>query len=151
MSKLEIDADLIRRLADLLDETGLSEIEVGAGEMRIRVARDGVAHAPAAQPGPVTQPGPTPAAAPAEQPRLDASHPGAVTSPMVGTLYVAPETDAPPFVNVGDAVTKGQTLFIIEAMKVMNPIRAPRAGTVAKLMVGNGDPVEFGEVLLILE
>ena len=147
MSKLEIDADLIRRLADLLDETGLSEIEVGAGEMRIRVVRDGVAHAPAAEPGP----GPAPAAAPAEQPRLDASHPGAVTSPMVGTLYLAPETDAPPFVNVGDAVTKGQTLFIIEAMKVMNPIRAPRAGTVAKLMVGNGDPVEFGEVLLILE
>ncbi len=145
MSKLEIDADLIRRLADLLEETGLSEIEVGAGEMRIRVVRDGVAHAP------VAQPGPAPAAAPAEQPRLDASHPGAVTSPMVGTLYVAPETDAPPFVNVGDAVTKGQTLFIIEAMKVMNPIRAPRAGTVAKLMVGNGDPVEFGEVLLILE
>ena len=147
MSKLEIDTDLIRRLADLLDETGLSEIEVGAGEMRIRVVRDGVAHAPAAEPGP----GPAPAAAPAEQPRLDASHPGAVTSPMVGTLYVAPETDAPPFVNVGDAVTEGQTLFIIEAMKVMNPIRAPRAGTVAKLLVGNGDPVEFGEVLLILE
>ena len=145
MSKLEIDADLIRRLADLLDETGLSEIEVSEGEMRIRVARDGGAHAPAAQPDPA------PAAAPAEQPRLDASHPGAVTSPMVGTLYVAPETDAPPFVNVGDAVTKGQTLFIIEAMKVMNPIRAPRAGKVAKLMVGNGDPVEFGEVLLILE
>ncbi len=147
MSKLEIDADLIRRLADLLEETGLSEIEVGAGEMRIRVVRDGVAQAPAAQPGP----DPAPAAATAEQPRLDASHPGAVTSPMVGTLYVAPETDAPPFVNVGDAVTKGQTLFIVEAMKVMNPIRAPRTGKVAKLMVGNGDPVEFGEVLLILE
>ncbi len=145
MSKLEIDTDLIRRLADLLDETGLSEIEVGEGDMRIRVARDGVAHAPAAQHGPA------PAAAPEEQPRLDASHPGAVTSPMVGTLYVAPEPDAPPFVNVGDAVTEGQTLFIIEAMNVMNPIRAPRAGKVAKLLVGNGDPVEFGEVLLILE
>ncbi len=145
MKKLEADTNLIRRLAELLEETGLSEIELGEGELRIRVVRDGLARAPAAEKGDA------PAAAPALPPAADASHPGAVTSPMVGTVYLAPEPTAPPFVTVGDAVTEGQTLFIVEAMKVMNPIRAPRAGKVAKLLVGNGDPVEFGEVLLILE
>ena len=145
MTKLAIDSEMIRTLAALLDETGLSEIEIGEGERRIRVARNGLAPAGAARQHA------DPAAAPETQPRADASHPGAVTSPMVGTVYLAPEPDAEAFVALGDRVAEGQTLFIIEAMKVMNPIRAPRAGTVAKLLVENGDPVEYGDVLLILE
>ncbi len=143
MTKLVIDSEMIRTLAALLEETGLSEIEIGEGERRIRVARNGLAAGVA--------PGPAPTAAPETRPRADASHPGAVTSPMVGTVYVAPEPGAEAFVAVGDRVAEGQTLFNIEAMKVMNPIRAPRAGTVAELLVENGDPVEYGDVLLILD
>ncbi len=143
MTKLAIDSEMIRTLAALLEETGLSEIEIGEGETRIRVARNGLAAGVA--------PGPAPAAAPETPPLADASHPGAVTSPIVGTVYVASEPGAEPFVAVGDRVAEGQTLLIIEAMKVMNPIRAPRAGTVAELLVENGDPVEYGDVLLILE
>lgn len=145
MKKLEIDTDLIRQLVALLDETGLSEIEVGEGDRRIRVARNGV-KIPA--PAPVTSaPSDTPAAVPAES-----EHPpGAVTSPMVGTIYAAPEPGEPPFISVGDEVNEGQTLFIIEAMKMMNPIRAPRTGRVTRILVANGDPVEFGEVLVTLE
>jgi acetyl-CoA carboxylase biotin carboxyl carrier protein len=147
MKKLDVDTDLIRRLADLLVETGLSEIELGEGERRIRVARNGVATlAPpddSVAPAPVGEP-----AAPAAEVEEPA---GSVTSPMVGTVYVAPEPDALPFINVGDEVSEGQTLFIIEAMKVMNPIRAPRPGKVSRILVSNGDPVEFGEVLVILE
>ena len=145
MTKLAIDSEMIRTLAALLEETGLSEIEIVEGERRIRVARNGLAPAAAAQPHA------DPAAAPETPPPADASHPGAVTSPMVGTLYVAPEPGAEAFVAVGDTVAEGQTLYIIEAMKVMNPIRAPRAGMVAKLLVENGDRVEYGTVLLILE
>ncbi len=144
MTKLAIDSEMIRTLAALLEETGLSEIEIGEGERRIRVARNGLAAGVAPGPAP-------PAAAPETRPQADASHPGAVTSPMVGTVYIAPEPGAEAFVDVGDRVAEGQTLFIIEAMKVMNPIRAPRAGTVAELLVGNGDRVEYGAVLLILE
>ncbi len=142
MTKLAVDSDMLRRLAALLEETGLSEIEIGEGEARIRGARNGLTTGDA--PGP-------PAAAPETRPQADASHPGAVTSPMVGTVYVAAEPGAEAFVAVGDRVTEGQTLFIIEAMKVMNPIRAPRAGTVAELLVENGDRVEYGTVLLILD
>ena len=145
MSGFDVDSDLIRRLAELLDETGLSEIEVGEGEHRVRVVRAGTdAAAPAANPAPAAADAPATADA-------DASHPGAVTSPMVGTVYTAPEPGAPPYVKVGDTVSEGQPLFVIEAMKVMNPIRAPRAGTVTRVLVQNRDPVEYGDVLLILE
>ncbi len=145
MTKLEIDAELIRELAALLEETGLSEIEVGDGDARVRVVRNSAGPAPAgnAVDPTTTQAEPAPA--------VDASDPGAVTSPMVGTVFVAPEPGAAPFVSVGDDVAEGRTLFIIEAMKVMNPIRAPRAGTVTRILVSNGDPVEYGEALLILE
>jgi acetyl-CoA carboxylase biotin carboxyl carrier protein len=147
MSQFDVDIDLIRKLAGLLEETGLSEIELSDGERRVRVARGGVTIAAAAA-APVQEPAPE---VEETAPPIDASHPGAITAPMVGTLYTAPEPGTPMFVNVGDTVSDGQTLFIIEAMKVMNPIRAPRAGTVSQILVSNGDPVEFGEVLLILE
>ena len=144
MTKFNVDTDLIRSLAQLLEETGLSEIELGDGDRRIRVARNGVRPPAAAEGNP---------AAPASKPpaAVDASHPGAVTSPVVGTLYTAPEPGAPPFVKLGDTVSEGQTLFVIEAMKVMNPIRAPRGGSVKEILAKNGEPVEYGEVLLILE
>ncbi len=147
MKKFDVDSGLIRRLAELLDETGLSEIEIGEGERRVRVARSaaGVPGGAAAAFQPPAE-APPPAVADA-----DATTPGAVTSPMVGTVYTSQEPGAPPFVAVGGAVSEGQTLFIIEAMKVMNPIRAPHAGTVKQILVSNGDPVEYGEVLLVLE
>ena len=148
MKKLEVDTDLIRSLAALLDETGLSEIELGEGDRRIRVARNSSASAAAAVAEDAAAP---PDANPAAPAAVDADHPGVVTSPMVGTVYLAPEPGAPPFVNVGDTVGEGQTLIIIEAMKVMNPIRAPRAGSVTRILVENGDPIEYGEALLILE
>ncbi len=148
MSGFDVDSDLIRRLAELLDETGLSEIEVGEGEHRVRVVRAVAGAAPA-----TANPAPATADAPATQATADAdaAHPGAVTSPMVGTVYTAPEPGAAPYVKVGDTVSEGQPLFVIEAMKVMNPIRAPRAGTVTRVLVQNRDPVEYGDVLLILE
>ncbi|WP_372001220.1 acetyl-CoA carboxylase biotin carboxyl carrier protein [Tistrella mobilis] len=152
-----VDTGLIRELALLLDETGLTEIEVGAGEGRIRIARQAPAQmtapqmlfqAPAAA-APAAAPA---AAAPAAPAAADpAGHPGAVPSPMVGTVYLAPEPGAPAFVAEGQTVREGQTLLIIEAMKVMNHIRAPRSGTVSRLLVQNGQPVEFGEPLAIIE
>lgn len=145
MPRPTFDPDLIRELAKLLDETGLSEIEIGGNENRVRVARGGtVTQATTPAPAP-----PAPAADPA--PAMDASHPGAVTSPMVGTVYVSPEPGSPPFIQAGDAVSEGQTLMIIEAMKTMNPIRATRSGTVGRILVENGAPVEYGEVLLLLQ
>ncbi len=147
MSGFDVDSDLIRRLAELLDETGLSEIEVGVGEHRVRVVGAVAVAAPVAH-----NPSPAVAEAPATQAAADAdaAHPGAVTSPMVGTVYTAPEPGEPPYVKVGDTVSEGQPLLVIEAMKVMNPIKAPRAGTVTRILVSNGDPVEYGEALLIL-
>jgi acetyl-CoA carboxylase biotin carboxyl carrier protein len=151
MAKLNVDTALIETLADLLQRTGLTEIEISEGDARIRVAREPqpmVATVPhgtrAAHPSAVAAAAPEPTAA-AE------SHPGSVYAPMVGTVYLTPEPGAPPFVSVGDEVREGQTLLIIEAMKVMNPIRAPRSGRIAQLMVGSGDPVEYGELLLIIE
>ncbi len=155
MKKFDVDSGLIRRLAELLDETGLSEIEIGEGERRVRVARGtgGFGGAAGAMGGAAAafQPSAEAAAAAAPAAEADATTPGAVTSPMVGTVYTSQEPGAPPFVAVGGAVSEGQTLFIIEAMKVMNPIRAPHAGTVKQILVSNGDPVEYGEVLLVLE
>lgn len=154
MSGPKVDNNLIRELAALLDETGLSEIEWEAEGQRVRVAKHGatapVAREPAPAAEPVTEQRPAPAPPPA--PAMDdASHPGAVTSPMVGTAYLAPEPDARPFVQAGDTVAEGQTLLIVEAMKMMNPIPAPRSGKVAQVLVSNGAPVEYGEVLVIID
>jgi acetyl-CoA carboxylase biotin carboxyl carrier protein len=131
--KFEVDADLVRQLAELLEETGLSEIELGDGDHRVRVARGAAANTVHATPS-----------------TSDAAPAGAVASPMVGTVFSAPEPGAPDFVSVGARVEEGDTLLIIEAMKVMNPIRAPRGGTISRIMVENGSPVEFGETLLVL-
>jgi len=139
---LEIDSDTIRALADLLRETGLSEIEYAVGDRRIRVAR----HAQAAG-AVIAAPAPAPAAAPT--PPRDAA--GTVTSPMVGTAYLKPEPSAPAFVAVGDAVKAGQVLLLIEAMKVMNQIHAPHAGRVAQILVADGAPVEYGQALVVLD
>jgi acetyl-CoA carboxylase biotin carboxyl carrier protein len=150
MAKTPIDAEIVRSLAALLDETSLTEIEYDTGTLRIRVARTGaaihVAHPAMAAhvAAPVMQPG---QAAPSD----DANHPGAVTSPMVGVAYMAPEPGAARFVNVGDTVAEGQTLMLIEAMKTFNPIRAPRGGKLVRVLVTDGQPVEFGEPLAIIE
>ncbi len=142
MPKLTVDPSLIEMLADLLDRTGLSEIEVAEGDSRVRIVR------------PATAPAVMAAAAPAPETAVratkDSPSEGAVLSPMVGTAYLAPEPGAAPFVAVGASVREGQTLLIVEAMKVMNPIRAPRAGTVVEVLVTNAAPVEFGEPLLVL-
>ena len=147
-----IDARLVRRLAAILNDTGLTEIEVERGDLRIKVARNvGVAAAPAvyAAPAPTPVAATAPAAAPAAP--AAAQHEGdVVNSPMVGTVYLQAEPGAPPFVRVGDMVSEGQTLLIIEAMKTMNPIPAPRAGRIVELLVGDGQPVEFGEPLAVI-
>ncbi len=143
MAKLQVDESLVRKLSRLLEETGLTEIEYEAAGQRIRVVRNGIVAAPAA-------------AAPAPAPTItddrgDVVPVNAVTSPMVGTVYLGPEPNAAPFVNVGDSVEKGQTLVIIEAMKVMNPIPSPRAGRVTGILISDGQPVEYGEPLLVIE
>jgi acetyl-CoA carboxylase biotin carboxyl carrier protein len=152
MTRIPFDPDAIRMLAAVLTETGLSEIEIEEKDSRIRVVRAvGPVVAPVSAVGmphvPVAVAAPTQASAEAEL----AAHPGAVTSPMVGVAYLAPEPGSPPFVTVGQAVTAGQTLLLIEAMKTFNQIKAPKAGTVARVLVANGVPVEYGEVLMILE
>lgn len=154
-----IDPNLVRELAAILDDTGLSEIEVEHGELRLRLARTLTAAPPAHTHVVHSAPAPAPAlsapvapppAAPA--PAADAaSHPGAVPSPMVGTAYLSPEPGAPPFIKVGDTVNAGQTLMVVEAMKTFNPIPAPRAGKVAAILVTDSQPVEYGEALVILE
>ena len=145
----QIDKTLIRDLAELLNETSLSEIEVEHGDLRVRVARTAaapVAVAAAAAPPPAAAaPAPAPAQPAAE---VEADGPGLVTSPMVGTAYYASSPGAEPFVKVGDSVTKGQTVLIVEAMKTMNQIPAPVSGTVQEIVVSNGQPVEYGEPLL---
>jgi acetyl-CoA carboxylase biotin carboxyl carrier protein len=149
-----INADAVRQLAALLKETGLTEIEYATGAFRIRVARQetvAVAAPTAAEAAPGV-PVSTPVAAPALTEKADdAQHPGAVKSPMVGTAYLAPEPGAPSFVSVGDRVKDGQTLMLIEAMKTFNEIKSPRAGVVRKIMIENQQPVEYGEVLMIIE
>jgi acetyl-CoA carboxylase biotin carboxyl carrier protein len=150
------DAEVIRALAGLLCETGLTEIEYAIGDHRIRVAREG-AGKPAAPVNGHTN-GHSPAAeaaaasAPAEQPAPTAvDHPGNVTAPLVGVAYLAPQPGAAPFVKIGETISKGQTLLIIEAMKVMNQIRAPRAGRLARIFVDDADPVEYGAPLMLIE
>jgi acetyl-CoA carboxylase biotin carboxyl carrier protein len=148
------DQALIRDLAELLEETGLSEIEIEREGMRVRVARQVTVAAPVYTGAPASA-GVAAAAAPASAPAAAAvdpgKHPGAVPSPMVGTAYLAPEPSAAPFVEIGARVTQGQTILIIEAMKTMNHIPAPKAGVVTAILVGNGQPVEFGEPLAIIE
>jgi acetyl-CoA carboxylase biotin carboxyl carrier protein len=150
-----INADAVRQLAKLLEETGLTEIEYATGAFRIRVSRqqtivhDGAA--PAA-PSSAAAPVATPVAAPAlTEKAYDATHPGAIKSPMVGTAYLSPEPNAPAFVSVGDRVKEGQTLMLVEAMKTFNEIKSPRAGTVRKVMIENQQPVEYGDILMIIE
>lgn len=148
MSKFEVNEDAVRKLAGLLEEMELSEIEYESGGERIRVAR-AVGMLATALPAPQVAAATPPMDA---MSRADDSVPsGAVTSPMVGTVYTAPEPGAADFVKVGDTVEEGQTLFIIEAMKVMNPLPSPRSGKVTKILVGNGEPVEYGEPLLVIE
>jgi acetyl-CoA carboxylase biotin carboxyl carrier protein len=151
-SPLAPDPDLIRTLAKLLDETGLSEIEYAAGDQRIRVARQ-AAPAAAVQPLPaeVAAPNLQPATNGASHPGNGADRPGTLKAPLVGIAYLGAEPGQPPYVRVGDAVAEGQTLLIIEAMKVMNEIRAPRAGRVTQVYVGDAEPVEYGSALMLIE
>ena len=141
---------LIRELAEILDDTGLSEIEIEKSGLKIRVARELTGHPIASVP--ITAAPPPPAAAPMPAAGADpAKHPGAVKSPMVGTAYRAPEPGSAPFVEVGSRVSEGDTLLIIEAMKTMNQIPAPNAGKITAVLIENGQPVEFGEPLVIIE
>ncbi len=143
--KSEFDSELVREIAEIMSETGLTEVEFTRGDRSIRVSRLA---------GPAT-PVAAPAAAPASQEPAagepDEPHPGTVPSPMVGTAYLSAQPGEAPFVSVGGHVEEGQTLMIIEAMKVMNPIPAPRAGTVKAILISDAQPVEFGDPLAIIE
>lgn len=148
-------APLVQALADILDDAGLVELEYETETVSIRLSRAAAVAAPvaaapvapvAAAPAPASAP-----AAPAAEASSPADHPGAVTSPMVGTVYLSPEPGAAPFISEGDSVREGQTLVIVEAMKVMNPIAATKSGTVTKILISNAQPVEYGEPLVIVE
>ena len=157
-NEAEIDTTLVRQLADILNDTSLTEIEVERGELRIRVAREIVA-APvmqyAAAPAPAAHApasaAPAAVSMPSDPATIVARSGEEVKSPMVGTVYLQASPEAPPFIAVGDKVKKGQTLLIVEAMKTMNPIQAPRDGVVVEVLVGDAQPVEFGEALVLLE
>lgn len=149
---LAVDEALLRQIATVMSDTGLTEVEVRAGDRSIRLSRQAAAgpsvawaHAPAAAPAAAA------AAAPSPAPAKAGPAAGTVASPMVGTAYLSPEPGKPAFVAVGDSVREGQTLLIIEAMKVMNPIPAPRAGVVRQILVENAKPVEYGEPLMVIE
>ena len=152
---VEPNTALVKALADILDDAGLAELEYETDDVAIRLSRVSGA-APVAAVAPVAAPAPAalpaaPAASAADSAADLSTHPGAVTSPMVGTAYISPEPGAAAFVEEGSAVKKGQTLLIVEAMKVMNPITAPTDGTVSKILVKNAQPIEFGEVLVVIE
>ncbi len=145
-----IDQKLIRDLADILNETNLSEIEIEQGELRVRVSRQNMmAPVQAYAPAPMAMA--APAASAASAPAATSDSKNAVPSPMVGTVYMAPSPDARPFIEVGQSVKEGQTLLIIEAMKTMNQIAAPRAGKVTAILVQDSQPVEYGEPLVVIE
>ncbi|AZS21389.1 MULTISPECIES: acetyl-CoA carboxylase biotin carboxyl carrier protein [unclassified Caulobacter] len=154
-----IDARLVRKIADILKDTGLSEIEVEHAGLKIRVARELTAApvnyvqaaAPAYAPAPVAASAAAPAPAADVAPAPAAARGDAVKSPMVGTAYLSPQPGADPFVKVGDTVSAGQTLLIVEAMKTMNPISAPKAGKIVEILVADAQPVEFGEPLVVIE
>lgn len=157
-SAMQVDADLVRQLAELLDNTNLTEIEVEDGDRRIRVARK--AAAVAAQPAPMAIAAPAPPAFSGPATHADATppaalppaeHPGAIRSPMVGTAYLSASPGAKPFVAEGSQVDAGDTLLIVEAMKVMNPIVSPRAGRVSAILIDNAQPVEFDQPLVVVE
>ena len=141
-----IDAEAVRTLADLMHEKNLTEIEYSSGEWRIRLAKSGINNMVVS--GPLNT-GNTPPLTPLAD--IISDHPGVVTSPMVGTVYLSDEPGAASFVEIGDTILEGETLVLIEAMKVFNPIKAPQAGKVSQILVANGDPVEFGEPLMIIE
>ena len=155
MAKIRIDDALIRHLAGLLKETGLTEIELGSGRERVRVSRGGVSipagHTVDSGVPPLSSSGDLSANVEIADEEPAADHPGAVKAPMVGTAYLAPEPGAAPFINAGDEVQAGDTMFIIEAMKTMNPVTAPRIGRVERVLVGNATPVEYGEVLALID
>ena len=153
MASFDINDDFVRRLARLLDETGLTEIELADGQKRIRVTRAVaptavLAAAPAMAAGAPLAAAPAPGSATAVP---SPKHPGSLTSPMVGTAYAGPDPSSAPFVRVGDVVKQGQNVLIIEAMKVMNPIKAHKGGVVSQVLVSDAQPVEFGEVLMVIE
>ena len=147
-----IEPKLIRELANILRDSGLSEIEIEQGGLRLRLAATAAQPAMTAVHAPVAPPAVPPALpAPSAPPAATAAHPGAVLSPMVGTAYLSSEPGTAVFVKVGDQVQEGQTLLIVEAMKTFNPIPAPRAGRVAQILVTDAQPVEYGQVLAIIE
>jgi acetyl-CoA carboxylase biotin carboxyl carrier protein len=156
-SRPQIDSKLVRELADILRDTDLTEIEVEKGELKIRVAREfhaaqAVYHAAAPAPA-ASAPAPAPAASNAPEPARAAeskSRSDAVTSPMVGTVYLRPSPDADQFKKPGDAVKQGDTILLIEAMKTFNPITAPKAGTLTELLIEEAQPVEYGEALFVI-
>ncbi|HEV7290045.1 acetyl-CoA carboxylase biotin carboxyl carrier protein [Sphingomonas sp.] len=151
---MHVDIELVRQLAAVLDDTNLTEIEVEDGDRKVRVARK-VSAAPVAYAAPAPMAASAASAAPASMPSDPASitpaHENAVKSPMVGTVYLSAEPGAKAFVSVGQAVKAGDTLLIVEAMKVMNPIAAPHGGTVKAILVDNGQPVEFDQPLVVVE
>ena len=155
----EIDTGLVRQLAEILKETDLTEIEVERDELRIRVARElfaapapvQYAAAPMAAPAPAAAPAAAPASMPSDPATIVSKQGEEVKSPMVGTAYLQASPEAPPFIKPGDKVKKGQTLLIVEAMKTMNPIQSPRDGVVKEILVGDAQPVEFGEPLVLLQ
>ena len=152
--KLDDEAKLVKNLADILEEAGLTELEYKTEALAIRLSRLCGAAVPVVQPvaGTAAAQGPPLVDdSTTKAPTNPADHPGAIKSPMVGTVYTAPEPDAPAFVVEGDSISQGQTILIVEAMKVMNPITAPKTGTVVKILVQNAQPVEFGEALIIVE
>lgn len=160
MPNFPVDEPLLRRLAELMNETDLAELELTFGRRSVRLARGAlqpapVPAAPSSEPAPVpaepAAPEPAPSSPDPDRPEEFANHLGAVTSPMVGTLYVAAAQGAEPFIKVGDEVGEGDQLFIIEAMKTMNAVLAHRGGTVAQIFVENATPVEFGALLAIIE
>jgi len=148
--KNEIDEELVKNLTRLLEENNLTEIEYGRDGWHIRVGRGGDLTVSEARRGSLDA-NISPGATPGPDASSAADNPNAVTSPMVGVVFTGPDSDSPPFVKPGDEVTEGQTLLLIEAMKVFNPITAPKSGRVTEILVANGAPVEFGEPLLILE
>ena len=151
-SKFAIDNETVRKLAELLRETDLSEIEYEDGDRRLRLTRQSAAvHAVVAPAPVVAAPAPVSVAPSAPAAAVEQVNPNVVRSPMVGTVYLAPSPDAPNFVSVGSKVSQGQTLLIVEAMKVMNPIKAPKAGVVKEILVGNAQPVEFDQPLVVVE
>jgi acetyl-CoA carboxylase biotin carboxyl carrier protein len=147
----EIDTRLVRQLADILTETGLSEIEVERGDLKVRVAKTLTAAVQVAAAAPVAAAHAPPATAPAPEAPAPRRNGETISSPMVGTVYLQPQPGSPPFIKVGDTVQAGQTLFIVEAMKTMNPIPAPKGGRVVEILVGDAQPVEFGAALAVIE